>query len=802
MAERTTSPRGAAAFERMARAIVRRPLVPIAAWVVLLVVAVPFLSHLGSVTTSSSETVPSNAPSQLAAEKLGQLFPNTTGGSSAIVLLVGPDLVGAAGQRLVLNLTAALASDRNLSSVASVDSVYTVYAAYLAGQTELAAGAIAEANAGSPNLTTAVNETASLLWGPPVLYLEHWEALVNASGPPASAQNLPAYNATAASYAGSPDALAVLSAFYGGTNGSATGFNGTASACATLYPDLAGVVACADTSARLNVGALPPFAGSNATIDRAVLAELGVGNASAPAAQLGAAAAVVAGLSGLPAGWLTMVWQAFGGAPVSAPEAAAYANASVAATTLANEPLPVPLALSSQYVNAAGTASVVSVSFSLADDVSNATGGKPVYHDLGVIANVSASVLAASPLAGTVSVYQTGPAPLDQLANQAVNSSLGLVLPLTVGLLLGIAMLYFRSPVAPLVAFAGLGVALVLGLGGTVLIGTLVTHLDSTALVLEEVFVLGVGTDYSVFLVARYREEIVRGRPSDEAIVSAVTWAGQSIATSGSTAIIVTLALAFSGVALLSQWGMVLSLAILITMLVALTLLPAFLKLLGPRIFWPMTGARFRRSAATANDRTARGATYFYRAARLAERHPAAIVAVIVLVSIPLVAVALEVPVSYDFYDQLPSGHSATDGLAELGSQFGPGYAVPTYALVTFAEPLRVGNVTNAAEFEDVANLTLAASTTSGIAVVRSPVGPYGASLSEWLALPSEPAPVRANLLATLAGYVGTDGRTVLFQLQTNATGLSYGAVAAVSPTAAARRRSATWRPRPSSPRR
>jgi RND superfamily putative drug exporter len=331
-----------------------------------------------------------------------------------------------------------------------------------------------------------------------------------------------------------------------------------------------------------------------------------------------------------------------------------------------------------------------------------------------------------------------------------------------------------------MVTFGILGIALGLGLGGTVLIGELVTHVDSTALTLEEVFVLGVGTDYSIFMVARYREELVAGKSSDDAIVASLSWAGQSVATSGSTAIIATLALTFSGVALLAQWGAVLSLAILITVLVSLTMVPACLKLIGPRIFWPTTGERFRRRSEIVAERNRTEQTYFYRVGRATQRRPGLTVGVILAVSIPLIVLALQVPLSYDFYGQLPSGHPATNGLNELGNHFGPGFATPSFALVTFAAPLVTGNTTNATEFTDIAALTAVANTTGGIASVSSPVGPDGASLSEWLSLATLPSATRANLVGLLSGFVGTDGRTVLLSLQTTSSGLSAEAVNAV----------------------
>lgn len=771
-------PRGGAGprvFAQLGRAIVRHPIYPFVGWIVLLLVAVPFLGHLSGVTTNSTTTLPSSASSSQAQAKLAELFPGSTGGSSATLLFYGPNLTGPVAQSVLLHVTEQLTTNRSLVDLGPVESIYTVYAAYLAGQATLASAAIEQAQASTPSLTDAVNGSAALLWGPPAYFFATWQALVANSTGNWSAANAPAYDLSVSQFNSSPSSLEVLNAFY-------QVFNGTPSCAA--QPNLSAALACADASARFGEAPLVPLLlpGPNATaLGVAALDGLAIENATNGSAVRSVASQVVATSSGLVVSFVRTVWQAFPTGSVLPSEAAAWANATVANTTLDREPLPVPAALRAPFVNDAGTASLIQVTFTVPDDTTDASGGHPVYDDLATIDAIVPGTVRTWDSTHSILYLATGPAPLNELTQRAVNASLALVLPLTVGLLLAISTLYFRSPLAPLVTFAGLGVALVLGLAGTVLLGTLVTHVDTTSLTLEEVFVLGVGTDYSIFLVARYREGLVHGLSSDEAIVRSVTWAGQSVATSGSTAIIVTVALAFSGVALLAQWGMVLSIAILITMLLSLTLIPAFLKLLGPRIFWPTFGERFHRHSARVRHRVAAESTYFYRAARATERHPIFVVGVVALVSVPLVAAAFTVPISYDFYDQLPSGHPATQGLAELGSTFGPGFAVPTFVLVTFASPLVVANATtNATEFQDLSNLTDLASGTDGIASVRSPVGPYGATLPQWLAFSTLKPALRANLLGTLQGYVGRDGRTVLLTLQPASAGLSEGAVHAV----------------------
>ena len=762
--------RGAHWFSRLGRWVVRHPWYPIIFWVVLLLVTVPFLSRLGAVTTNSTTTLPASSPSAKASAEFAQLFPNDSAGSSTILLFYGPNLTGPNAQHVVMNVTTALTSDRSLANVSGVSSVYTAYSEYLVGQVELAGEVLSNAIHGPDSVPLAINSSATLLWAPPALFLQNWQALVqNGTSPPQA--NYPAFVQTDRALP-DPNASSFLAAFY-------AEFNDTTGRDCAANPSA--VVSCTNESARLGEpAAIAHLPGPAQPIANATLAGLGVTNFGAWPAVQSVTVAVVSGSVGLPAAFLGEVWTAFPSAMVPPSSASTWADAVVAASTLWTEPLPVPHGILAQYVAPDGEASVVNVAFSVADDSTNRSGGDPVYSDLGKIDSLVPPIVRAHDSSGTIRYVQTGGSALDLLTQNSVNSTLVLVLPLTVGLLLAIAMIYFRSPITPLVTFAALGIALVLALGGTVLVGTLVGPVDTTSLTLEEVFVLGVGTDYSIFLTARYREELVHGRSSDEAIIESVTWAGQSVATSGSTAIIATLALTFSGIALLSQWGSVLSLAILITLLLSLTTIPAFLKLLGPRIFWPTTGERFSRHAVKASQRTREESTYFYRVGRATQRRPLSVIGVIVLVSVPLVAVALTVPLSYDFYAQLPAGAPATNGLVELGHHFGDGFAVPSYALVTFRAPLLVGTVTNATEFSDLAALTARANSSSGIAQVRSPIGPFGASLATWLDYSGLPIASRTDLAGTLGSFLGTDERTVLVNLVTTSTGLSVAAVSAV----------------------
>ena len=98
---------------------------------------------------------------------------------------------------------------------------------------------------------------------------------------------------------------------------------------------------------------------------------------------------------------------------------------------------------------------------------------------------------------------------------------------------------------------------------------------------------LGVAIDYSLLLVSRWREERAHGCTNDEAVVLAVQTAGHAVLASGVTVAISLLALIVVPVPFLRSMGLGGMLIPLVSVAVVLTLLPALLSKLGPRVDWP-----------------------------------------------------------------------------------------------------------------------------------------------------------------------------------------------------------------------
>ena len=144
-------------------------------------------------------------------------------------------------------------------------------------------------------------------------------------------------------------------------------------------------------------------------------------------------------------------------------------------------------------------------------------------------------------------------------------------------------LLVFRSVVAAILpALVGGGavavsLALVFGLGQ-------ITTLSIFVLNITTLFGLGLGVDYSLFMVSRFREELAHGRNVEEAVAITVATAGRAVIFSGLTVSIGLAGLIFFRINFLRSVGMAGVMVVLLAVLAAITLLPASLSIIGTRI--------------------------------------------------------------------------------------------------------------------------------------------------------------------------------------------------------------------------
>ena len=126
-------------------------------------------------------------------------------------------------------------------------------------------------------------------------------------------------------------------------------------------------------------------------------------------------------------------------------------------------------------------------------------------------------------------------------------------------------------------------IALISGLSIIGILGQVI-QVPTTAPALATMIGLGVGIDYGLFIVTRYRDFLAEGFEPDEAVARANATSGGAVVFAGSTVIIALLSLIVAGIPLVTTLGYTAAIVVLIAVVAATTLLPTVLSLLGTRI--------------------------------------------------------------------------------------------------------------------------------------------------------------------------------------------------------------------------
>ena len=321
-----------------------------------------------------------------------------------------------------------------------------------------------------------------------------------------------------------------------------------------------------------------------------------------------------------------------------------------------------------------------------------------------------------------------------QLGGQAIEATKkpGFGVSTAVGLLAAIVILLltFGSLVAMglpiLTALLGLGTGL-----GVIALFTHVVDTPSFSSELAAMIGLGVGIDYALFILTRFREAYATPGPTfqdvHEAAVQAIDTAGRAVLFAGSTVVIALLGMMLLGVEFLYGVALSASIGVLLVMLASMTLLPALLSLAGRRVAVGSRRARARAetraAAATASASSAAGPAQpvaggaWIRWSAFVQRRPwmIASVAAVAMLAIAAPATALRLGSSDASNDPAnQTTHKAYDLLAE---GFGEGFNGPLLVVAKFPNAQR----------EAVPQLRAAIAATPGVvSVTPAKVNPAG----------------------------------------------------------------------------
>jgi RND superfamily putative drug exporter len=772
-------------FDRLGKFIVKRYKAVLVLWVIILAVSIPLAvksSNVVSYQQTSSGTT-GTTDSEKAQAILDEQFPRTISNSTFLIVIQADNVSSPAMRDFMLGFEQRARSDPKITYMEQGEpgafpkgfvSVYTA-------QRYILIQAVSGMNAGLYLTEGGVNQTAYMLYGVPAMHAQNWATSTNASAN-VTTRDFEAYGITAAAVAMmvkgmDPQTAAMTSGYF-------QAFMGAWNATAQVPALAADPFARADQSVRnaapvfISGMPLPP---AQAQLMGAVATAFSVKTFSSHAAIHAFSVGMVA--AGAHITDMAFLEGVYGLGPLSALSPAdqlgkvsTFVDQKVLPNgTLDTYPIGVPAELRSGFVSQDNTVTIVSVGFSKGDEYTEPDGKKPIVENVAEFRALLKDMRSNSNATG-LHTYVSGGAAISSDIMSSAFGDMSIIEFVTIPLLIILMGIFFRSVLTPVLPLSAVMIALGLSQAMMFIIGTFIAPVDSQISTMLFTILMGVGTDYSIFIVARYREERIKGATRGDAVQTSVTWAGESIVTSGATVMIAFFSLGIANYQMIKIMGLVLGLSILMALLIALTLVPALLMLTGNRIFWPNSKERFKRYAARIMARRRKKQHgYFYKAARFSVRNAKAVVLAAILVSIPTAYISLTTETSYDFIGAMPAVES-TDGMTVMTSGFGAGRIMPSTVVLVFGSDVLQpdGNLsaTNLAIVEAVSARLAARSI---VHEVTGPSRPYGVIIDY-----AHPGNISLNNKQKARDFIGQDNRTVRLSFVLNAEPMSNEAVNAV----------------------
>lgn len=229
---------------------------------------------------------------------------------------------------------------------------------------------------------------------------------------------------------------------------------------------------------------------------------------------------------------------------------------------------------------------------------------------------------------------------------------------------------------------------------------------------------IGVGIDYALFLVTRHREFLARGMTVEESVGRAVATSGQAVIFAGGTVVIAILGMGIAGVPFMTAAGIATSVVVLIMVIAAVTLLPAFLGLAG---HWVNRLGIHRKSSSSHTV-----GKNWLRWGKHVTSHAWAYAIGVTILLLALTAPVLKLELGFPDQGALPESRTERRAYDLLAEGFGPGFNGPMIVAIDISQDESV-----------VEPLVLAINADEGIAAVAPPEINIEAGVATLFAFPT-----------------------------------------------------------------
>ena len=231
------------------------------------------------------------------------------------------------------------------------------------------------------------------------------------------------------------------------------------------------------------------------------------------------------------------------------------------------------------------------------------------------------------------------------------------------------------------------------------------------------VLLFGVGTNYVLFIVARYREEITNSSDRFRAMESAMRKVGPSIIGSSMTTVVAMFLLIFSTLGSFKTMGPMLAITVSIMLIVALTVLPAAIVLMSRLAFWPSRTIASQQNLVTK--------PIWEKIGRFVVNRPKTVFLVTTAILLMAITPSFRMVPSFNFIDGFPDDVESKSGYALLKKGFAPGDLSPTSVFIHTPDH---DVIDHSAFIEGLAN---AIEDNPGVNYVKGMTRPYGSYIGQ-----------------------------------------------------------------------
>jgi len=267
-----------------------------------------------------------------------------------------------------------------------------------------------------------------------------------------------------------------------------------------------------------------------------------------------------------------------------------------------------------------------------------------------------------------------------QAIEQAQQASLGFATVVGIAAAIVILLISFGSFTAMGLPIATALLGLVSGIG-VINLASHVVDMPSFASELALMIGLGVGVDYALFIVTRFRENYrANGGDIEGAVEAALNTSGRAVLFAGATVVIALLGMFALGVSLLNGAAVAAAIGVVLVLSASLTLLPALLSLVGRRI-----GETGRGQAPTEGPDASAG--FWLRWVQRVQRRPAVTAIVATALMLALAAPALGLRLASSDAGNDPANQTTHQAYDLLAKGFGPGFNGPLQLAVALPQP-------------------------------------------------------------------------------------------------------------------